>query len=90
MNPHISAHPIGTEVRLTWKRRKGVTAKLHRREFHSEEWRVLVNGGYVFSEGWRWVSEHLATDPPATLACECCGEPAGEGGALYPACQETR
>lgn len=22
--------------------------------------------------------------------CECCGEPAGEGGALCPACQESR
>lgn len=27
---------------------------------------------------------------PGAKVCECCGEPAGEGGALCPACQESR
>jgi hypothetical protein len=26
----------------------------------------------------------------ATPACECCGEPSGEGNALCPACAESR
>lgn len=28
--------------------------------------------------------------PPGEKCCELCGEPAGEGGALCPACQESR
>jgi hypothetical protein len=27
---------------------------------------------------------------PHELLCECCGEPAGEGNALCPACQESK
>ena len=31
-----------------------------------------------------------AEPAPEALMCECCGEPAGAGGALCPACAATR
>jgi hypothetical protein len=73
MNPHLSDHPIGAEFSLTWKRtkRRWYVARLHNRGFHGEEWRVDVvmpdgRRGYLMSEGWRWVSEHLETPQART------------------------
>ena len=63
MSKHISEHAIGTVLPLhvihLRRGHRDVTAVLTRREFHSEEWRILdARGGYIFSEGFRFVTEH--------------------------------
>jgi hypothetical protein len=59
MNPHVSDHPIGTVLRLVWKGKPWI-ARLVRRIPNGEEWRIEKTPGvnYVFSESYRWVSEH--------------------------------
>jgi hypothetical protein len=58
-NPHISEHPIGTTLPV--KYRQPYIAHLVRRDAHGEEWRIETErGGYVFSTGYRDMSEHRA------------------------------
>jgi hypothetical protein len=57
-NPHISDHAIGTTFQVKYNRHC-YTARLARREFHGEEWRIETDrGGYVFSTGYRDMTEH--------------------------------
>jgi hypothetical protein len=44
-------------------------------------------------DGYRGIQDGLVSllpSDPRLPACECCGEPVGEGGALCPACQVSR
>ena len=48
---------------------------------------VPINGQrplYLFMD------EIVGIEPYEHRACECCNEPAGEGGALCPACEVSR
>ena len=83
MSRFISTHPIGTVIQL---RRKGqrYTATLHRREYHSEEWRITdARGRYVYSEGWHFVQEYQAAPSIADAAREM-NPPAGALGDALP------
>lgn len=57
-NPHLSDHLIGTTFPVVYSRTRYI-ARLVRREFHGEEWRIETDrGGYLFSVGYRDMSEH--------------------------------
>jgi len=57
-NPHKSTFEIGIEIPLE-RKGKPQMAKLVRKEHHGEEWRIHnERGQYVYSEGFRYVTEH--------------------------------
>lgn len=57
-NPHKSTFEVGTEIQLE-RKGKPQMARLVRKEHHGEEWRIHnEKDQYVYSEGFRYVTEH--------------------------------
>ncbi len=64
MNPHVSDYAVGARIPLDVRGDRAMTAVLHRRELRTEEWRIEnARGRYVFSEGFRFVTQYR-TDTP--------------------------
>ena len=60
MTEHQSGLAVGTVIELA-RKGKPQYATLHRIIPNGEEWRISVDregSKYVYSEGWRYVSEH--------------------------------